>query len=79
MKCLEDRLKDVVGSGHYVKIPKSQDTKALRAQELVSAQIVRCLIDMLTAIEFHDDGDFKTNEIADIVTNRMLSTKFVSV
>jgi hypothetical protein len=57
-----------------LRVPKTQDVKALIRKKLISNFIVR-IIQMLTAVSFHNQFVFKANKIENISANRFLTTK----
>ena len=61
---------------HFI-IPKSQHAKTLHLQTRRAHRIISKPLGMLSAIHFDDQLAFNTNEIGDVISKRMLTTKFV--
>ena len=79
MKCLEDRVDDVLRPSQHIAVPEPQDPEAMAPQACVSMQVLRSPIEVLAAIQFDDHSGFKANEVADIDVDRMLPPERVAV
>ena len=75
MRRLEDRLNDALGLGQHIGIPKPQKAITIRPNERVTAFIIVRLLNVLTPVEFDDDGGFEADEIANIWTEGSLSAE----
>ena len=69
----DDRLHDALGLVHDVAVPESEDAVTLRPQESVAVCIVRCLVEILTAVEFDDDSHLGADEVADVGADHVLA------
>ena len=75
----EDGVEYRLGSGEHVAIPESQDSIAAPPQKCVTFRIIGRLRDVLTAIELDDDRGFQADEVADVGTDRTLSSELEAI
>ena len=75
MQRLEDSFEDRICSRKNVVIPEAQNAKAIGSQESIATTVVRCLLNVLTSVQFNDDRGFEANEVTDIRANGTLPSK----
>ncbi len=63
----------------HLIVPEPEDDKADAFEEPAACVIVSGRICMLTSIQFYNDFAFRTHEIENEITKRMLATEFASV
>lgn len=78
MQGFEDRLEDLLGMSHRVVVPEPKNTETRGPQKAIATIIVRYLVDMLTSVQFHDDGSLNADEVANIEPDLVLPAKLES-
>lgn len=75
MQGREDRFENLLGSHHHVVVPEPKNTETRGPQKAIATIIVRYLVDMLTSVQFHDDGSLDAGEVANVEADLMLPAK----
>jgi len=75
---IDNTLKNAIHIGNDIVIPKTKDAVALLIQKRSSDVILWGLFSMLATIKFHDQLQFKANEIRHVGSDRLLPAEFIS-
>jgi len=63
----------------HIVVPKSQNSETLSAQPSVTFSIMIHFLSVLAAINFYDESFLQTHEIDDVIRQRLLAAKFVTI
>jgi len=79
MQRFEDCFENVVYLQQHIGVPESENAKAARPEKRISASIIWRLLDVLAAVQLDNEIHIEANEVADVITDLMLSPELEEV
>ena len=79
MSAFNNHLHYSVDVLEHIVVPKSQNTETLSAQPSVTLSIMIQFWSVLAAINFYDESFLQTHKIDDVIPQRLLAPKFVTI